>query len=187
MKPGQTRIVSIALLAATTLVLAACGASDGQPRSTAAAMNAPPVISGIIDQTVEQDSVLSIEFGVQDAETGAGSLKVTAVANDGTLFPADAVLLTGTGATRKLTLMPLEAATGATSISIGVTDADGGYAARTFKVTVNPKSASMRDLALTTFAKGEGDEATSINGVTFQQDADDPKVFAALVPAEAEQ
>ena len=186
MEPRKTRIASLALLAATTLVVAACGGSDKQPMASAAPMNHSPVISGVLDRTVDQDSVLSVEFGVQDQETDAGSLKVTAVANDGTLFPADGVLLTGTGATRQLTLTPLEAATGAASISIGVTDADGGYTARTFKVTVNARSASMRDLAVATFAKGEADEATSINGVTFQQDADDPAVFAALVPEEAE-
>jgi hypothetical protein len=186
MKPGKTQMRSLALLAATTLVVAACGGSDQRPMGPAAPMNSPPVITGVLDQTIDQDNALSVEFGVQDRETGAGSLKVTAVANDGTLFPADGVLLTGTGATRQLTLTPLEAATGAASISIGVTDADGGYTARTFKVTVNARSASMRDLAVATFAKGEADEATSINGVTFQQDADDPAVFAALVPEEAE-
>ena len=186
MKPGKTQMRNLALLAAITIVVAACGGSDKRPMGSAAPMNSPPVISGVLDKTVDQDSVLSVEFGVQDQETGAGSLKVTAVANDGTLFPADGVVLTGTGVTRQLTLTPLEAATGAASISIGVTDADGGYAARTFKVTVNARNASMRDLALTTFAKGEGDEATTVNGVTFQQDADDPAVFAALVPEEAE-
>jgi len=178
-------MAGLALLAATTLVVAACGGSDKQPMASAP-MNSSPVISGIIDEAVDQDNVLNVEFGVQDQETDAGSLKVTAVANDGAVFPADGVLLTGTGATRKLTLTPLEAATGATSISIVVTDADGGFAARTFKVTVNPKNASMRELALATFAKNEGDEATSVNGVTLQQDADDPAVFAALVPEEAE-
>ena len=186
MKPGKTQMRNLALLAATTIVVAACGGSGKPPMGSTAPMNSPPVISGVLDKTIDQDSVLSVEFGVQDQETGAGSLKVTAVANDGTLFPADGVVLTGTGATRHMTLTPMEAATGAASISIGVTDADGGYADRTFKVTVNARNASMRDLALTTFAKGEGDEATTLNGVTFQQDADDPAVFAALVPEEAE-
>ncbi len=186
MRPRETRIGSLALLAASTLLVAACGGSDKHSMAAAAPVNSAPVISGIIDRTVDQDSVLNVEFGVQDQETAAGSLKVTAVANDGTLFPADGVLLAGTGATRQLTLTPLEAATGAASISILVTDADGGFAARTFKVTIKPKSASMRELALATFAKNEGDEATPVNGVTLEQDADDPAVFAALVPEEAE-
>jgi hypothetical protein len=182
MKTGSSSMKGLALLAAITLVVAACGGSDRQPMAPAAPMNRAPVISGITDRTVDQDSVLSVEFGVQDQETSAGSLQVTAVANDGTLFPADGVALSGTGATRTLTLTPLEAATGTASISIVVTDADGGFAARTFKVGVNAKDASMRGLALETFAKDEGGEATPINGLTFQQDADDPAVFAALIP-----
>jgi uncharacterized protein len=177
----QTR--NLALLVATTLVVAACGGSDRQPMTSTAPMNNAPVISGIVDKSIDQDSTLSVDFGVQDQETTANDLKVTAVANDGTLFPADGVVLSGTGATRTLTLTPLEAATGAASVSIVVTDADGGYAARTFKVAVNAKTVSMKNWATDTFAKGEGDAATSLNGVTFQQDADDPAAFAALVPA----
>jgi hypothetical protein len=148
-------------------------------------VNSAPVISGITDKMVDQDNTLTVDFGVQDQETAAGSLKIVAVANDGKLFPADGVTLSGDGTTRTLTLTPLEAATGTASISIGVTDADGGFAARTFKVAVNAKNVSLRDSALETFAKGEDEAATPINGLTFQQDADDPAVFDGVL-AEAE-
>jgi hypothetical protein len=57
-------------------------------------------------------------------------------------------------------------------------------ATRAFKVTVNAKGASIRDTALSTFAKATTDDPTPINGFTFAQDADDPATFAALIPAE---
>ena len=50
-------------------------------------------------------------------------------------------------------------------------------------MTVNARNASMRDTALTTFAKAESDEATVVNGFTFTQDADDPAIFEPLIGA----
>jgi hypothetical protein len=40
----------------------------------------------------------------------------------------------------------------------------------------------MRNVALDTFAKSEVDPQTAVNGLTFEQDADDPAVFAPLIP-----
>src|SRR5262249_21592270 len=111
-------------------------------------------------------------------------LKVEATADDAALFPADGVVLSGSGATRTLTLTPLEAATGTAKIGIRVTDPDGVSTQRTFSVAVNAKNNSMRAMALATFAKAEADTATQLNGWTVQNDADDPAVFAALIPPE---
>jgi hypothetical protein len=47
---------------------------------------------------------------------------------------------------------------------------------------MNAKNASIRDKVLTTFVKGEAEDATVMNGWTAQQDADDPATFAALIP-----
>jgi hypothetical protein len=48
---------------------------------------------------------------------------------------------------------------------------------------VNARNASIKSGVVDTFGKGEADEPTPVNGFTFQQDADDPATFAALVPA----
>jgi len=186
MKPRKTRNRNLALLAATTLLVAACGGSDHQSMTSTAPMNRAPVISGITDKSVDQDTPLSVDFSVQDPETMADKLKVTAIASDGTVFPADGLVLSGTGATRTLTLTPREAATGATSIALLVTDADGAFSSRTFNVSVNAKTVSMKSWTTDAFAKGEGDMASPLNGLTFQQDADDSESFAALLTAGAE-
>ena len=65
-------------------------------------------------------------------------------------------------------------------------DPQGATATRSFKVTVNARNASMRSTAIDTFARSETDEQTAVNGLTFQQDADDPAIFAALIPEEAQ-
>jgi len=174
----------IAALAATTLVVAACGGGG-----SGAAMNAPPTntgpsISSIANQSADQDTSLAIDFGVDDHESGPGSLMVAAAADGSALFPADGVVLSGSGGARTLTLTPLEAATGTASIGIQVTDPQGAVTTRNFSVAVNAKNNSMRAMALDTFAKSETDTATALNGWTVQQDADDPAIFAPLIPAD---
>ena len=70
------------------------------------------------------------------------------------MVPADGITLAGTGAVRTITLTPLEAATGAANVTLTVIDAEGASGHASFRVTVNARSASIQDTALTTFAKG---------------------------------
>jgi hypothetical protein len=173
-----------ALLAATTLFVAACGGgSRGQ--SAPSPMNAAPQIAAISDRSIDQDTVAGpIELSIADRESGAGSLSVTASADGTSVFPTDGVVLDGNGAVRTLTLTPLEAATGMATITVSVVDPEGAAATREFKVSVNPRNASMRDAALSTFALADSDVPTAVNGVTWLQDADDPVLFEALLGAE---
>jgi hypothetical protein len=184
MKSRRTNYLGSALLAATTLVVAACGGGDKGGGMPPPAANTVPVISAITDRSVDQDTPVTLDFGIADRESQVSTLKVAVSADSVSVFPADGVTLSGSGATRTLTLAPLEAATGATTINVTLTDPQGLVATRAFKVTVNAKSASMRSVALATFAKAEGDEATAVNGFTFAQDADDPAIFEPLIGAE---
>ena len=178
---SHTNYMRLALAAAATLAVAACGGSGGGPTPPAPMQNTAPSIAAIGDRNVDQDTVVGpIEFAVGDAETPANQLTVTAGATGNTVFPADGVVLAGSGAMRSITLMPLEAVTGSESITVTVIDGEGVRSARTFQVTVNARAASMRDWSLTTFAKAETDAVTSVNGYTFTQDADDPAIFAPL-------
>lgn len=185
MKTRSTNYLGSALLAATTLVVAACGGAsrdDGMPPPAA---NTAPVMSAVGDRDADQDSVIGpIEFGITDRESDVGTLKVTAAADSGDVFPADGLVLGGSGTTRTLTLTPLEATTGSSVITLTLTDPQGASATRSFRVTVNARAASMRGVALSTFAKAEADEPTAVNGFTFAQDADDPAIFQPLIGEE---
>jgi len=173
----------LGVLAAATVLVAGCGGSDKSGMAPAPAANTMPVISGITDKIADQDMTVGpIEFGIADAESDVSTLKVAAAADGSALFPADGVVLSGSGATRSLTLTPFEAATGTATIAVLVTDPNGASVTRTFNVTVRARSASMRNVALDTFAKSEVDPQTAVNGLTFEQDADDPAVFAPLIP-----
>ena len=185
MRMRKTGMDSLALIAAITLVVAACSSGDGYKPPPPPA-NTAPGIAAITDKMADQDTVVTFDFGIEDRETAAGSLIVSAAADSTALFPADGVVLSGSGATRTLTLTPLEATTGTATISLRVTDAAGLEATRSFQVAVNAKNASIRALTFDTFAKADGDVPTTLNGLTIQQDADDPDVFAALIPAGGE-
>jgi hypothetical protein len=180
----MTRHISLALLAATTLVVAACSSKGDDPVPPPPMGNAAPTITAITGKVENQDTVIGpIEFSVQDDATPANQLTVTAAADGTALFPADGVVLTGSGVTRAVTLTPLEAATGTANIALTVTDGQGLIATRSFNVTVNARAASLRDVAVSTFAKGETAEATPLNGFTFADDANDPAIFDPLVTA----
>ena len=184
MSSRKTNISGLVLLAATTLVVAACGGNDDDDYMAPAppAANTPPSVTGITDKISFQDTVVGpIEFNIGDRETDASMLTVSVAADGTNLVPADGIALGGSGAVRSITLTPLEAVTGAVNVTLTVTDPQGAASARSFRVTVNERSASIRDMALATFAKSGSDEATVVNGITFVQDAGDPAIFQPLM------
>lgn len=171
----------------TTVMLAALAALTGcssngydEPRPPMA--NAAPVVAPIADLSTSQDTVVGpVGFAIGDDTTPANALVVTVGIDGQTPFPADGVLLAGEGATRTVTLTPLEAATGAADVTVSVKDTQGLSTSRVFRVTVTARDASVRDAVVSTFAKQDADEPTALNGFTFAQDADDTAAFANLV------
>jgi hypothetical protein len=176
--------LGIAALAMATLLVVACGGGDGGALPAPPPSNSAPTVSAINDRSSDQDTAVSIDFGIDDRESGAGSLMVSAAADGTAVFPADGLVLSGSGVTRTLTLTPLEATTGTATIAVRVADPEGAVTTRTFSVAVNAKNHSITAMALDTFAKAEGDAPTTINGWTIQQDADDPATFEGLIPAD---
>ena len=183
----KSPISNLALIAAITVGVAACGGGSGggytAPAPTPAPVNTAPTISAVTNKVSDQDTVVAVDFNVEDRESAAASLTVTATADGTSVFPADGVVLSGSGATRTLTLTPLESATGTATISLNVADPAGATTSRSFTVAINVKNQSMRAAVFDTFAKAETDPFTEINGWTALPDTDDPEVFAALIPA----
>ncbi len=182
------RKTSLALLVAATLVAAGCSSYDddngGYTPPPPPPANTAPMVGAIANVTSDQDTVVGpVEFSVNDDATAANMLVVTAAA-DGGLFPADGVLVGGSGAVRNVTLTPFEAVTGTANVTITVSDAQGAATTRSFGVTVNARPASIRETTMAVFAKGETDTPTELNGLTFTQDADDPAIFAPLIGEE---
>ncbi|MFK8113222.1 MAG: cadherin domain-containing protein [Rubripirellula sp.] len=104
---------------------------------TVNAVNAPPTITAVPDQTTTEGvSTLPVFFTIGDAETPVSSLAVAAVSSNQTLVPDANISITGTTAIRTISVSPVPNESGTTTISITVTDANGEIAVDTFLVTV---------------------------------------------------
>ena len=104
---------------------------------TVNAVNDPPVISGLADQSTSEDSPKTVAFTVSDVETPAGSLVVTASSSNPALAPANNITLGGSGSNRTLMVTPRANQSGSTTITLTVSDGDGGSNSTSFVVTVN--------------------------------------------------
>ena len=101
-------------------------------------VNDAPTISAIADQITDEDVPNgAIAFTVDDAETDAGSLIVTATSDDPDLIPQGNLSIVGTGGDRTLTVIPAPNAFGTATITIQVSDGEL-QTVETFQITVNP-------------------------------------------------
>ena len=109
--------------------------------------NAQPTITTIPAQTIDEDmSTGSIVFTVDDAETSAVALSVTATSSNQSVIPNGNLMITtstavdsrGGGSDRELVATPAEDANGSATITVTVTDGGGAMASRVFTISVDP-------------------------------------------------
>jgi len=104
-------------------------ASDGANLAAPAAVtitvlpvNDAPTISDVPDQIMETRDTLTVPFTVDDAETPAVSLVVTATSSDLALVPTSVIGLAGSDVDRTVTVTPTTDVTGTVTITLSVTD-----------------------------------------------------------------
>jgi hypothetical protein len=178
----SNRKLSFAVLAALSAgLLMACG-GGGYNAPPAPAAQAP-TIAGLADQSLPQDTTTPVlSFQVNDADSGAGNVVVTATSSDPSIIPAEGVVLGGSGADRTLQITPAAEAFGTATITILATDPDGLAAQQAVRVTVNGVFVSFTTTVNDWFALGENADEPLLSGFTFTQDADDnPAAFDALL------
>jgi subtilisin-like proprotein convertase family protein len=104
------------------------------------AENRPPTISTISNMTINEDTVGTAVFTVDDPDTGAGSLVILRSSNNQALIPNDNIGIGGTGATRTVAVFPLANQNsdmhGPATITITARDPGGLTASTSFVVTV---------------------------------------------------
>jgi hypothetical protein len=177
------RIHSLRFIAVgVTLALAACSGGYDSPDPAPAPANTAPRITGLANQMVNQDtSTGALAFTVSDTESGAGAVTVTASSSDPSIVAQDALVLTGTGGSRSIEVVPSEDATGSVNIAVTATDPQGLSTSATFGVTVQAVERSVSAFTTATFAIPEDGEQQVVRGITFVQDADDPATFDPLL------
>ncbi len=99
----------------------------------------PPTISNIPDQLVnENQNTGPLPFRVQDMETAAGFLELSASSSNPTLVPAENIVFSGIREDRTVTAAPARNARGTALITLTVRDTDGWTARTSFQLTVLP-------------------------------------------------
>lgn len=101
--------------------------------------NHPPEISAILDQSTAEDLPRDdIGVVVSDAESAAELLTVTAISSNPDLLPDDRIHITGLGANRVLSLVPVSNRSGSAQLLVLAQDPDGGVGISRFQFTVKP-------------------------------------------------
>jgi subtilisin-like proprotein convertase family protein len=90
---------------------------------TVNAVNTPPTITGIADQTINLNtSTGPLSFAIGDVETAAGSLTLSGASSNPTLVPTNNIVFGGSGANRTVAVSPATNQTGSATITVGVSD-----------------------------------------------------------------
>lgn len=113
------------------------GAVTNQVLIRIAPVNDLPTLSPVANVAMDQDTTSApIGIVVGDVETAAASLNVSATSSAPGLFPAGSFVFGGTGTQRSLVLVPAPGQHGTATVTIQVTDLEGGAGERSFQVTV---------------------------------------------------
>ncbi|HJW30843.1 MAG TPA: autotransporter-associated beta strand repeat-containing protein, partial [Saprospiraceae bacterium] len=120
-------------------------------------MSSPPTpyaLSGVMSDPTDPFSLSGIDFTVNDAETGAGSLVVTGSSSDTTVVPNANIVISGSGATRNVKVTPIDV--GYANITITVSD---GVHTASYVITYAASAASVHS-STTRFMTGASDAST---------------------------
>lgn len=132
-QPGQSGTTTITITV-----------SDGTANATSAFVlsvndvNDPPTISVIANQTTSENTATDpIPFTINDNETPAASLTVSASSSNPALVPVANITFGGSGANRTVTINPGSSQSGTATITITVSDGTA-TASRSFDLTIDP-------------------------------------------------
>lgn len=124
-----------------TITITATDTNDASSTATfvleVTAVNDAPVIGDIPDQQINEDSALGpLLFYVNDLETSANALVLSALSSNPTLVPQFRMSLLGSGTNRTIRIVPAQNRSGSAVISITVRDGEGRTASDSFVLTV---------------------------------------------------
>lgn len=142
---GASRNVTITPLpnrsGASTLTIWVMDSQFGYTASnivfTVTSLNDRPTISAIAPQTISRGTNMPpVHFTIDDAETPALSLSLSATSSNPTLLPNANIILGGSGTNRSVMAYPVSGQTGTANITITVTDASALSTNTSFALTV---------------------------------------------------
>gem|GEM_PF-1059159 len=105
---------------APTIVMNVASTTDFLDGGVSTSPASPYTISGVISDPTDPASTLGIDFTVNDVETDANSLVVTATTSNTSVVPNANVIVNGSGATRNVKITP--SGVGYSTITVTVSD-----------------------------------------------------------------
>ncbi len=127
---------------------------------TVNAVNDAPTITGVTDQTINEDSsTVALGFVIGDLETAATGLIVMQGSSNPVLVPTNSIMFGGTGSNRTVTITPAPDANGTAIIMLTVSDGTNSVST-IFLLTVN--------------AVNDGPTITSVADQTIAEDSSTP-------------
>ncbi len=110
----------------------------------------PPTIGGIASQSIAASTTtIDIPFVINDGETPAAELTLSADSDNLALVPVESVTFGGSGSDRNVKVTPAIGAQGAALVTVSVTDSDNNTASRTFRVLVGAPTVSAIENQIT--------------------------------------
>ncbi|KPA13637.1 PKD domain protein, partial [Candidatus Magnetomorum sp. HK-1] len=98
----------------------------------------PPVITGLSDQHISQDSTLGpLDFIVTDTETADSAVSVSATSSNVALVKNDNIQIISNGSSRQLTLNPISGEYGTSTITVYANDGSATVSSK-FQLIVHP-------------------------------------------------
>jgi len=146
--------------------------------------NTAPTIAAIADQTTATGvaKAVTVTVTVGDGQTAAGSLVVAASSSNIALVPNGNLVVTGSTASRTLTVTPAAGQSGSATITVVVTDGGGLSASDSFVLTVTATATSGSDTTANGVDGGGGGKCGAGIGVVALLLA---ALFAAFRPVAA--
>jgi hypothetical protein len=163
---GANRTVTVTPAAnqsgSATITVTASDPSGGSGSDTflltVTSENDAPTISAVANQVINEDGATSaLAFTIGDTESAATLLTMGGASSNTTLVPNANIVFGGSGASRNVTVTPVANGFGSATITLTVSDPNGGSAQEPFTLTVNsvndaPVLGAIPDQGATDFA-----------------------------------
>jgi type VI protein secretion system component Hcp len=134
-------------------------------------VNDAPVVAAVAAQTTTVGLARSVTVTLSDVDNPATALSLTATSDNPTVLPAGGIALSGTGATRTLTLTP--AAAGSAVVTLTANDGTANSAPVTFTFIANAVGFGIpTDITLSANAAAENSANGTVIGALGVVDAD---------------
>jgi uncharacterized repeat protein (TIGR01451 family) len=135
---------------------------------TVDAVNDPPTLLAIPDQTTPEDVVKEVNVTVDDVDTALSDLRFEVSSSNPVLIAATNVVISGSGSARIMRLSPATNESGSATITVSVLDTNDAIASVEFTLTVlaendAPTLAPIGDLILN---QGAGQQTVQLTNVT---------------------